>query len=72
MGEQPGKEIPKDYRRAVRRLVTHQGWRYRCGKHPILYPADPTYDPIPLPATSSDVRGWRNAVAAIRRAGGEM
>lgn len=71
--DRPGAEIPKDYRKAIKDLVANQGWRYRKGrKHPILYPADKTKNPIPLPSTASDHRSWRNALARIRRAGGHL
>lgn len=71
--DRPGKEVPKEYRKALVDLIDNQGWRYRKDKkHPVLYPADRSQDQIVLPKTASDHRSWKNAMATIRRAGGRI
>lgn len=72
MGDRPGREIPKEYRAIIERLVDDQGWRYDAsGKgHPKLYPADPTQPQISVPTTPGDRRSLNNFRASVRRAGG--
>jgi hypothetical protein len=69
----PGRELPKDYRRIAEELVNNQGWRYEHGKkHATLYPADRTKGPIIVPTSPSDARSFKNFVATVRRAGGDI
>lgn len=69
--QRPGRELPKEYREIALDLVIHQGWRYRYqGRHPKLYPADPTQSIMTVPTTPSDQRALRNFIAALRQRGG--
>ncbi len=70
--DRPGKEIPKDYRKIVARLIDEQGWRYdSSGKgHPVLYPPDTAQPPLRVPTTPGDKRSLNNWRSEIRRRGG--
>ena len=73
MADQPGREIPKDYREVATYLVTVLGWRYKAGRrghHSMLYPADPTQPVLSIPSTPSDARAFANFLANVRRRGG--
>jgi hypothetical protein len=51
--------------------VLAQGWTIRDGgKHWVLYPADRSHRPIPVPGTPSEYRSYNNFRAQLRRAGG--
>ncbi len=73
MTDRPGKELPKDFREVVSHQIDELGWRYDSSRkgHPMLYPADRTQRPIPVPTTPGDARSLRNFVGQVRRAGGE-
>lgn len=74
-GDLPGREIPQDYRQVALELVRNQKWRYDNGKktstYPRLFPADRSKNPVKVPKTPSDRRGFKNWVSEIRRAGGK-
>lgn len=73
MTEQPGNEIPKEYRDIVAHQIETHLWRYRTGKgHPKLYPANRDQRPIPVPTTPKGGRSHAlaNFIGQIRRAGG--
>lgn len=74
MGDRPGSELPKDYRKVAQELVDNQSWRYDAkrgkGGYPILYPPSGA-KPVKCPRTPSSQRRYRNWVSEIRRAGGE-
>jgi predicted RNA binding protein YcfA (HicA-like mRNA interferase family) len=70
--DQPGKELPKEFREVATELVANQGWRYsrQHGRHPVLYPADRTMAPVTVPTTPGDHRALRNWLSEVRRRGG--
>lgn len=69
--DQPGKELPKEFREVAVELVSNQGWGYsRQRRHPVLYPADATKAPLTVPTTPSDVRAFKNWVSQVRHRGG--
>jgi hypothetical protein len=73
--DQPGKELPKEYREVAMELVNNQGWGYsrQHGRHPVLYPADKTQRPVIVPTSPGDQkmgRGFKNWVSQIRQCGG--
>lgn len=71
MQSRAGKEIPREYRRIVNRLVDELGWRYQTGKnHPAVYPPDRGQPPLPVPTTPGDWRGLRNFKTSVRHRGG--
>lgn len=74
MTDQPGREVPKEYRPVIKAAI-EQGFRYdTSGKgHPRLFPADKSKAIITIAGTPSDKRrGLQNLVADIRRAGGKV
>lgn len=70
--DQPGREIPKEYREIVQFQISTFGWRYdTSGKgHPVLIPADITMRKIAVPTTPGDRRGLLNFISLVRRSGG--
>ena len=72
MGDRPGQEIPKDYRKVVVHLIDNEAWTYRRATRWLseAHPADPTHRPIRLPKTPSSPRTLENFVAEVRRKGG--
>lgn len=70
--DQPGREIPKEYREIVLHQITVHGWRYdNSGKgHPVLIPADITQRKIAVPTTPGDRRSLMNFTSQVRRSGG--
>ncbi len=72
MGDQPGREIPKEYRDIAKHLVNVQGWTYRTTKkHPVLVPRDKTKPQLRVSTTpTSDPRALKNFIADVRRRGG--
>jgi hypothetical protein len=71
-GEKPGPEIPPEYQRMLEPLWSIPGWSYARrnpnggGKPRVTAPSGAKYV---LSNTPSDVRGIRNAKAALRRLG---
>ena len=71
--DQPGREIPKEYREVVRYLIRTEGWAYQLaqgGGYPKLFPANRAYAPIRVPKTPSSQRTYSNWLAETRRSGG--
>jgi hypothetical protein len=74
MSDQPGREVPKDYREVIKYLIDDQGWSYKKaegGGYPKLLPSDPGQTPIKVPKTPSSQRTLSNWIAEIRRKGGQ-
>lgn len=46
-----------------------QGWRYRLGKHMVLYPADKNFPPLTISLTPSDQNARRQAMRQLIKSG---
>jgi hypothetical protein len=71
-GARPGREMPKEYREVVNKILDGQpGWEYqppngRTSKPRIINPDGRKFT---LPNTPSDVRGIRNTITQLKRLG---
>jgi hypothetical protein len=62
--------IHKDYRKVLEK-AKDQGFMFGKAKggHPLVYPPDPSFRPIPIPTTPGNPNLLTGFVAQLRRAG---